>query len=56
VIVAVNVKKIQTTKETRVSDTAARDMMKVHAAHLASTPVVETLKFRVSVTFLRPIS
>ena len=33
VIVAVDVKKIQTTKKTRGSDMVAKGMMKVHAAH-----------------------
>jgi len=33
VIVAADVKKIQTTKKTRGSDMVAKGMMKVHAAH-----------------------
>ena len=33
VIVAVDVKKIQTTKKTRGSDMVAKGMMKVHTAH-----------------------
>jgi len=44
VIVAVDVKKNQTTKKTRGSDMVAKGMMKVHAAHCASTPVMETSK------------
>jgi len=44
VVVAVDVKKIQTTKKTRSSDMVAKGMMKVHAAHRASTPVMKTSK------------
>jgi len=44
VIVADDVKKIQTTKKTPGSGMVAKGMMKVHAAHRASTPAMETSK------------